>query len=507
MVVPDLCALRNAPVFSGVDAEALDGTAFEREPSDMQPVFPIIGPSVSSPNPRERDGPIRKDRSLDRLAETGNVAQFVSFSPENGRAHQEYSRVAGHTPNDPFLSERMALETLLRLSPDASINLRSFSPDDPRSREFVYGIKNVDDALSALGRLLASGLFVIANETVDVADGGVSGVAQGGVLEFSPDDTPRCVEKDGVASLPIAWGLSILETVYGFKPDLGPTEGARLEFSVHPKPRGWKQTHTLLWEHEEVGSETHRPALTWPNNFSRHVGDKAFGLLMANVIGLPTPKTTVIGRRVAPFGFGLPTGSKEIWTRTCPREPEPGLYTTVKGWLDPFALLSREDVSGSAISSVLCQTAVPARHSGAAIVNADSTLIIEGRQGEGDLFMLGVSAPELLPATVIADVRAAHHRLSGALGPVRFEWVHDGEKIWVVQLHLGATRSTSNVLVPGDADDWIRFQVGEGLEKLRTQLRYLPPASGLLLVGNVGLTSHIADVVRKAGRPARVVMS
>ena len=39
--------------------------------------------------------------------------------------------MAGHTPNDPFLSERLALETLLRLSPEASINLRSFSPDSP----------------------------------------------------------------------------------------------------------------------------------------------------------------------------------------------------------------------------------------------------------------------------------------------------------------------------------------------------------------------------------------
>ncbi|NKE12575.1 hypothetical protein FVP47_08165, partial [Mycobacterium tuberculosis] len=152
--------------------------------------------------------------------------------------------MAGHAPNDPFLSERLALETLLRLSPEASINLRSFSPDSPRSREFVYGIGNVEDAMSALHRLLGEGLFVIANETVDVRDGGVSGVAQGGVLEFSPDDTPRCVEKEGVASLPLHLGLAMLETGYGFRPDLGDVQGARLEFSVHPRPRGWRRTHT-----------------------------------------------------------------------------------------------------------------------------------------------------------------------------------------------------------------------------------------------------------------------
>ncbi len=123
--------------------------------------------------------------------------------------------------------------------------------------------------MSALHRLLGEGLFVIANETVDVRDGGVSGVAQGGVLEFSPDDTPRCVEKEGVASLPLHLGLAMLETVYGFRPDLGDVQGARLEFSVHPRPRGWRRTHTLLWEHEHVGTEAHAPGLTWPNNFSR----------------------------------------------------------------------------------------------------------------------------------------------------------------------------------------------------------------------------------------------
>ncbi|KQO69370.1 hypothetical protein ASF18_01985 [Methylobacterium sp. Leaf89] len=449
---------------------------------------------------------IRKDRSLDRLADTGNVAQFISFSPNAGRVRQEYSRMAGHTPNDPFLSERLALETLLRLSPEASINLRSFSPDSPRSREFVYGIGNVEDAMAALHRLLGEGLFVIANETVDVRDGGVSGVAQGGVLEFSPDDTPRCVEKDGVASLPLHIGLSMLETIYGFRPDLGDTQGARLEFSVHPRPRGWRQTHTLLWEHEHLGPEAHVPALTWPNNFSRHIGDKAYGLLMAFLVGLPTPTTTVISRRVAPFTFGAQAASREVWTRTCPREPEPGLYTTVKGWVDPFALLSKEDATGSAISSVLSQAAVPARYSGAAIVMADGVLAVEGKQGEGDLFMLGVNAPELLPGFVIEDVRAAHRRLHDALGPVRFEWVHDGDKAWIVQLHLGATRSTAKVLVPGEAEQWIRFEARDGLEKLRVALRDLPTDAGLSLVGNVGLTSHIADVVRKAGKPARIVV-
>ncbi len=35
------------------------------------------------------------------------------------------------------------------------------------------------------------------------------------MIEFAPDDTPRCVEKPGVASFPLAWGHSLLQTVYG----------------------------------------------------------------------------------------------------------------------------------------------------------------------------------------------------------------------------------------------------------------------------------------------------
>jgi hypothetical protein len=56
----------------------------------------------------------------------------------------------------------------------------------------------------------------------------------------------------------------------------------------------------------------------WPNKFSRLIGDKAFGLLMADRMGVPVPRTLVIPRRVAPFAFGRETGSTEVWT---PRAP------------------------------------------------------------------------------------------------------------------------------------------------------------------------------------------
>jgi hypothetical protein len=446
----------------------------------------------------------RKDRSLDELARVGNVAQFVSFSPENGGPAQQFSRVAGYPANHIFATHFEAIESLLSASPDHTINLRSFTPDSPRSRDFHYGIARVAEAINLVDSLSSDGLFVIANETVDVSDGGVSGVVQGGVMEFAPDDTPRCVEKEGTASLSLAWGLEIIRRVYGFEPDIVDAGKGRLEFSVHPKPRGWKKTHTLMWEYEVSDSAPANANLAWPNRFSRHIGDKAFGLLIADVMGLPVPRTTVLSRRVAPFIFGTPTGSTEVWTRTCPVEQEPGHFTTTKGWVDPFKLLSIEDPDGRAIASVLSQSAVLAHFSGAAITDRKGQAVIEGTQGEGDRFMLGKRAPEILPADISADVERTYEKAVSAIGPVRFEWVHDGECVWIVQLHKGGTSSDASTLVPGEAAEWAIFKASQGLDELRHFLSRLPADVGVRIEGEVGLTSHFADLLRKTKRPARI---
>lgn len=444
-----------------------------------------------------------KDLALDRLAEFGNVAQFVAFRPESTGLAQSTARVADFIPNHHFASTEEAVSALLAASGEESVNVRSYLPQDPRSREFVYGLRSVPEVLSALERLGGEGLHLIVNETIDIHDGGVSGVVQGGIIEFAPDDTPRAVEKPDVASLPRAMGLRLLETVYGFAPELPDDVSARVEFSIHPLARGWRRGHTLLWEIEPGDGEQQVPAPRWPNRFSRHLGDKCFGLLIAEQLDAMVPQTLAIPRRLAPFAFGRETGARERWTRTCPTDPQPGRFTTIKGWLDPFALLASED-SDREIASVLSQAAVPARWSGAAIVGSDGGLIVEGTRGEGDAFMLGMRQAEVLPAAILHDVAAAHGALAAVLGPVRIEWVHDGQKVWVVQLHLGQTRSSAAALVEGQAERWERFDVREGLAELRVFLGRLPEGAGIVLAGDVGLTSHIADVVRKAGRPARI---
>jgi len=445
-----------------------------------------------------------KDAILDTLAERSNVAQFVAFRPDNGHPKQSFSRIAGHEPNELFLDTVEAIETLMAASADQSVNVRSYLPSDPRSREFVYGLRTTKDAVETVRRLNRDGLHTIVNETVGVSDGGVSGVLQGQTLEFSPDDTPRCVERPGAASFPFEKGIALLELIYGFRPDLDARLAERTEFSIHPKPMGWKRTHTLVWEHEEGVADVPETPICWPNNFSRLIGDKAFGLAIAHLSGAPVPKTLVVGRRIKPFSFGRPTGEREIWTRTCPTEQQPGLYTTVKGWIDPFKLLREEDPHGAAIASILVQDAVAASYSGAALSAADGNLVIEGVSGEGARFMTGEVSPANLPEEVRRDVGNLNRRLTSILGPVRFEWVHDGRTVWCLQLHQGQSVSTQRIIVDGMADKWLRFEASRGLPAMRKLLSEAPTDAGILVVGEVGLTSHVADVLRKDGRPARL---
>jgi hypothetical protein len=448
-------------------------------------------------------GHFRKDESLDRLADVTNVAQFVSFTP-GMLPRQAYARVLGLPPNHRFSNLHEAIGALMAQSPERTLNVRSFAPNDPKSHEFLYGLASVDDVESAVVRIAGSGLNVIVNETVDVKDGGVSGVVQGGVIEFAPDDTPRCVEKPGTASLPEELGQRILSTVYRIPVALPARKDQRLEFTIHPKPRGWKHTHILGWELEDIAPAFMKPAYVWPNHFSRLLGDKAFGLLLGWSIGLLVPRTTVIGRRVAPFSFGDETRSAEVWIRTCPFEQVPGRFTTNHGWLDPYQLVASEDPTGKEISSLLAQAGVPALYSGALIVEASGKPLVEGTVGEGERLMKGEVAPARLPSVIVEDVLKIYSSAHSTLGPVRFEWVHDGDRAWLVQLHKGETQTEGNVLVPGSARVWREFDVSKGLEKLRAFLSDLGSGDGLVLVGRVGVTSHMADVVRKAGRPARL---
>jgi hypothetical protein len=444
-----------------------------------------------------------KDEMLSRLAARANVAQFVSFGPGDDLP-QRHSCLRGRPPDHRFGTAAEAVDALLALASSGSVNVRSFQAGASKGGPFTYGLTRRDDVLTVLRRRAGEGLHTIANETVDVDDGGVSGVALGGLVELAPGDTPRAVERPGTVALPHDHAVALLRTVYGFTPDLDARPGERVEFSLHPLVAGARQTHTILWEREAVEPVQLTRRLTWPNRFSRLLGDKAFGLLVADLLGLPVPATTVVGRRVAPFRFGRPTGSGERWTRTCPAEPVPGKFVTQRGWRDPFALLAEEDPAGTAVVAVLAQEGVPARFSGAALPAAGGGLLVEGVAGFGDDFMLARAAPTALPDRVVGDVRELGARAAAALGPVRLEWSHDGDHAWVLQLHLAATAVTATTIHPGTPARWHRFDPSLGLDRLRALIATVPPNEGIELTGDVGVTSHAGDLLRRASIPSRL---
>jgi hypothetical protein len=444
-----------------------------------------------------------KDVVLDSLSTHGNVAQFVSVDPQ---LKVRYSRIVGHAPNARYASAREAISSLLRASPENSINVRSYHPEHPKSREFVYGLRTADNAEATVQRLARQGLYTIVNETVDVSDGGVSGVALGDAIEFAPGDTPRCVEKPGILGLPRTVALAMLQRVYGFAPIL-PAGRWRVEFSIHPLPRGYRQDHTILWEAEREMVAQRAPRARWPNHFSRFLGDKAFGLLLADCFGLPVPSTTVVGRNVAPFTFGRSTGTGEAWIRTSPKEAVPGKFTTLRGWTDPFKLLGQEDPEGTELVSVLSQEGVRAAFSGASIMAEGEKPIVEGVKGIGSEFMLGRQGVERLPSSTVEAVADSVERAVRKIGgPLKIEWAYDGDIVWILQMQQIENGVLDSVVVPwGEGMRFKRFDVADGLDQFREFVAEAKAkGEGVVLVGSVGVTSHFGDILRRARVPSRI---
>jgi hypothetical protein len=460
-----------------------------------------------------------KDETLNQLANTANVAQFVSFGPGD-EPIQRFCHMIGTPANFMFPTASDAVAALLEVAPERTVNVRSYRPDDPSNNPFKMGLRKVDDVITQLRTLARQGLWTIVNEAIDVNDGGVSGVLSNGVVEFSPDDTPRCVERPGTARLPVANAGRILEHVYGFRPAFGHDPDLRVEFSIHPLCRGIRDEHTIVWEigAPSAGRTNHashsRPFGMWPNNFSRFLGDKVYGLLVADSIGASVPLTSVVSRRVAPFVFGTSTGTREFWLRTAPDVKAAGLYPTYRGWKDPYQLMQEIDPSGTILPAVISQESVDSVWSGALVTElayAGQTLVadrarIEGVHGFGERFMQGQDPPVDLPDAVMHSVRETFQLLYDQLGPIAMEWAFDGERTWVLQLRQEQAASSGDTIVPGEPAAWQRLKVEEGLEALRALVDSVKDRDiGIILVGGVGVTSHLAEVLKKADVPSRIV--
>ena len=444
-----------------------------------------------------------KDSVLAALAANYNIAAFVSV-----------------TPGEPLLRHRLlrgrnlsrsaglhdAVKLLLQASNSATVNVRTFKPGSPKGNPFKYGLTRVDDVLQAVRAFAEMDFYCIINETISINDGGVSGVTLGGIAEFAPDDTPRVVEKSETASLPAPMAQRVLSTIYHSDLLIPFDQSKRIEFSVHPNRVGHRAEHVIVWEVEDVDPVSIEVPVTWPNHFSRLLGDKTYGLIVADALGLPVPETTAVLRRVAPFRFGRPTGTGEWWMRTAPATQTPGHFTTTCGWTDPFATLLKEDADGE-VSGVLSQESVAANFSGATLPLAGTSgSLIEGVRGAGGHFMLGESPTVRLPAEVEARVQTLLDELETALGSgVRIEWADDGRTAWVLQLHRVAQRGTPGVFSSGAASSWLPFDPSLGLEALQaliSEAREL--GAGIEVTRPVGLTSHVGDLLRKARVPGRL---
>lgn len=436
-----------------------------------------------------------KDEILYEISSSANVAQFVSFGPDLGKRFH-LIRGAGEAMHQ---ANALWIEALLKASSGHMVNVRTFRPDVSKATPFVRGLTNVDDVVASVSSLSESGFYTIVNETIDMSDGGTGGVVVGNLIEFAPCDTPRAVEASGVTSITRAAGARILEIVYGHSLPLQYDPTLRVEFTTHPMRCGYAKQNTIIWEIERVDRVVDAVSVSWPNRFSRFIGDKAFGLLVCDAFGLPVPRTVVVSRVLAPFVFGDTTRTGETWLRTCPKEPIPGRFSTVQRWTDPFALLKSEDPDGELIPSILAQEAVDPAYSGSLVADANGTLIIEGVKGTGVEFMLARQAPEPLPDFVVHSVRQLYASVAAVIGPASIEWVYDGQKTWLLQVHRGATASKGKVIVQGEVDEYRIFDANGGLELLRNLTASIDRSrTGIVVAGDVGVTSHIGDVLRQA---------
>ncbi|KGM96399.1 hypothetical protein Z968_06500 [Clostridium novyi A str. 4552] len=456
-----------------------------------------------------------KDEKLNNLItnENINIAQFVSFDPDLNLEPRFI-----HINNFKYkknMTKEDVLKELILSAGSRTVNIRSFSPKVMKGNRLVIGkgIEDLDKILNIIKDNSLEGKYSIVNENIDINDGGVSGVILGDVIEFSPEDTPKCVEKDGVCSLPKDIGFKVLHNVYGFYPNINFEPNHRVEFSIHPSRQGIKREHTIIWEYEHYENIEYEIKISWPNKFSRFIGDKVFGLLIAEALGIKVPKTTVISRKVAPFSFGIETGLEEKWIRTCPIIKEPGKYYTGMNWIDPFELMNKEETKGKGevnIASIICQEAVEPLYSGGAIIKEkEEDDLIEGVLGRGDNFMVGSQNKEELPREIIMKVQELNNKLRnnyGKIGEVTIEWVYDGKDVWVVQLNQ-LKRNDNNldrsVIVNGNPLYYEDFFVSEGLDVLRKKIETVKGKNiGIKLVGNIGITSHFGDLLRLANIPS-----
>ena len=119
--------------------------------------------------------------------------------------------------------------------------------------------------------------------------------------------------------------------------------------------------------------------------------------------------------------------------------------------------------------------------------------------------MSGQSETSALPSDVEESVVSLFETARQKIGPVRLEWAVDSNCAWVVQFHRGSVESIGRTIYPGTADSYRHFDVADGLETLRSLIEEVKgTGEGVIVHGNVGVTSHFGDILRKARIPSEI---
>jgi hypothetical protein len=84
---------------------------------------------------------------------------------------------------------------------------------------------------------------------------------------------------------------------------------------------------------------------------------------------------------------------------------------------------------------------------------------------------------------------------------------HDGDTAWVLQLHLASAAAAGTTIHPGTPSRWHRFDPSLGLERLRDLIASVGVDEGIEVAGDIGVTSHAGDLLRRAAIPSRLVES
>ena len=258
---------------------------------------------------------------LSRLAERANVAQFVSFVP--ARRCRSVAPACGHGPDHRFSPAPprrsgpcwpwppAARSTSAASGPGRPGRAVQLRPDPPRRRP---------------GGAARPGRRGPAHHRQRDHRRRRRRRVRGRPRRpgrVRPGATPRSVEQPGTVALGHAAALRLLSTVYGFTPSSTATPASGTSSASIPwSPGSARPTRSSGSEPVEPLALTRR--LAWPNAFSRFLGDKAFGLLVADLLELPVPATTVVGRRSPPSASAGPPAAGSAGSAPArPSRPRP----------------------------------------------------------------------------------------------------------------------------------------------------------------------------------------